>query len=143
MIRKFKPTDMFSVTKLAAETLPERYNPNIFNFFYETYSKGFIVAEKNHKIVGFIIGVKIKPETAKILMLGVYKHNRKQEIGSKLLNHFFEEIKNIKIKNIELEVRTDNKVAIKFYEKHGFKINEKISKFYQNQEDAFNMKKEF
>jgi len=141
IIRKFKPTDMFSIIKIASETLPERYSPSLFNYFYETSPDGFIVAEKNRKIVGFIIGVTTNPEEAKILMLGVYKHNRRQKIGTNLLQQFMDEIKKQKIRNIELEVRTDNSSAIKFYEKHGFKIKEKIPNFYQNQEDAFNMKR--
>lgn len=140
-IRQFKTKDMFSVIKLASETLPERYNPSLFNFFYETFPIGFLVAEKNHKIIGFLIGVITNPDTAKILMLGVYKHSRKQNVGSRLINHFFNKIKQKNIKNVELEVRIDNKIAIKFYEKHNFKIIEKIPNFYQNQEDAFNMKR--
>jgi ribosomal-protein-alanine N-acetyltransferase len=143
IIRKFEPTDMFSVIKLASITLPEQYNPSLFNFFYETYPKGFIVAEMNHKIIGFIIGVQIKPERSKILMLSVFKDYRRQGIGSKLLAEFLTSISNNKIKTVALEVRTDNKKAIKFYQKYGFNIKKKLSKFYQNEEDAFTMFKEF
>ncbi|UCH71422.1 MAG: hypothetical protein JSW62_03215, partial [Thermoplasmatales archaeon] len=57
-IRKFQPNDMFSTIKLASETLTEHYNPSLFNYFYEIFPNGFIVAEKNRKIIGFIIGVK-------------------------------------------------------------------------------------
>ena len=74
-------------------------------------------------------------------MLAVYKHNRRKKIGTKLINQLIEEIIKQKIKNIDLEVRTDNNNAIKFYQKHGFKITEKITNFYQNEEDAYNMKK--
>jgi len=56
-IRKFQPNDMFPVIKLASETLTENYNPSLFNYFYETFPEGFLVAEKFHKIVGFILGV--------------------------------------------------------------------------------------
>ncbi len=133
---------MFSVIKLASETLTERYNPSLFNYFYETFPEGFIVAEKAHKIIGFLIGVKINPEYAKILMLAVSKYHRKQSIGSGLLNQFLRVIYIEKIKRIELEVRTNNKAAIKFYQKHGFKIKEKKREFYQSGEDAYTMIKE-
>ena len=93
-VRLFRPTDMFSAIKLASETLPERYNPSLFNYFYETFPEGFIVAEKAHKIVGFIIGVKMKPKIAKILMLSVSEQHRKQKIGSTLLAQFLKEIMN-------------------------------------------------
>lgn len=133
---------MFTVIKIASETLPERYSPSLFNFFYETYPKGFIVAEKNHKIVGFIIGVQIKLEKGKILMLSILEKYRHQGIGSKLLEEYIKIISEKKIKKVALEVRTDNKKAIKFYQKYGFIIKKKLSDFYQNGEDAYTMEKE-
>ena len=141
-IRNFEPTDMFSVIKLASETLPERYNPSLFNFFYETYPRGFIVAEKDHKIIAFIIGVQMKPEKGKILMLSVPEKYRRQGIGSKLLAEYLEKISKEKVKTVGLEVRIDNKKAIKFYQKYGFKIKVKLKEFYQNGEDAYTMVKE-
>ena len=106
---------MFSVIKLTSDTLPERYNPSLFNFFYETYPGGFIVAEKDHKIIGFIIGVQMNPEKGKILMLSVPEKYRRQGIGSELLKEYLKKISNEKVKIVELEVRIDNKKAIKFY----------------------------
>jgi len=132
---------MFSVIKLASDTLTERYNPSIFNYFYETYPQGFIIAEIAHKIVGFIVTVKTKPDTAKILMLAVSKQHRRKKIGTMLLNELYKKILEENITAIELEVRTDNTTAIKFYEKHGFKIKNKLPNFYQNGEPAYVMRK--
>jgi len=133
---------MFSVIKLASDTLTERYNPSIFNYFYETYPQGFIIAEIAHKIVGFIVTVKTKPDTAKILMLAVSKQHRRKKIGTMLLNELYKKILEENITAIELEVRTDNTTAIKFYEKHGFKIKNKLLHFYQNGEPAYVMRKD-
>jgi len=72
-------------------------------------------------------------------MLAVEEPFRKQKIGMELTKKFLEQISLKNIKHIELEVRTDNKKAITFYEKLGFIINKKITGFYQNQEDAYNM----
>jgi len=132
---------MFPVIKLASETLTENYNPSIFNYFYETFPQGFIVAEKHHKIIGFIVGLPINNQTAKILMLSIIESQRRQNIGSELLKEFIIETTLNNLKKIELEVRTDNTKAIKFYQKNGFKIIEKIKNFYQNQEDAYTMRK--
>ena len=132
---------MFSVIKLASETLTEQYNPSLFNYFYETFPEGFWVAEKLHKIIGFIVGGKTITDTARILMLTVSEKHRKLGIGSTLLKNFLKEISLQNIKQVELEVKTKNKKAIKFYQNHGFKIEEIITKFYQNGEDAYLMKK--
>ena len=141
-VRLFKPTDMFSVIKLASDTLTEHYSPSLFTYFYETFPQGFIIAEKAHKIIGFAIGVKTDSERAKILMLSVSELHRKQNIGSLLLNRFLEEISKKNIKHISLEVRTDNEKAIRFYQKHDFKISEKLTEFYQNGEEAYTMKRD-
>ncbi len=132
---------MFSVIKLASKTLTEQYNPSLFNYFYETFPEGFLVAEKLHKLVGFIVGVKINSESARILMLSVSEKHRKQGIGSKLLSYFLKELSIQNIKFIELEVRTNNNEAIKFYQKHGFDIENIFYKFYQTGEDAYVMKR--
>jgi len=131
---------MFPVIKLASETLTERYNPSLFNYFYETFNQGFLVAEKHHKIVGFIVGVKTSLESARILMIAVSKKQRGQNIGSALLNYFLKEAVIQKIKHVELEVKINNNVAIEFYQKHGFIIMDKILKFYQSGEDAYTMR---
>jgi len=141
-IRQFKPMDMFPVIKLASETLTERYNPSIFNYFYETFPKGFIVAEYAHKIIGFIIGVKLNEKVAKILMISVSGLFQNKNIGSDLLKQFLKKISYEDVKFVELEVRIDNKKAIKFYEKNGFIIKNKIKEFYQNGKSAYTMRKE-
>ena len=139
-IRQFQPIDTFKVIKLASITLTEQYNPTLFSFFYETYPQGFIVAEQNHKIIGFLIGIKLKTNKTKILMISVEPRYQRQKIGESLLNEFIKITTKENIEVIELEVRTDNKKAIKFYEKNGFKIIQKIYKFYQNDKNAYTMR---
>ena len=132
---------MFAVIKLASETLTERYNPSLFNYFYETFPHGCWVAEQLHKIVGFLVGVKTSSETARILMLAVSKSQRRQGIGSNLLIHFLKEIITENIKHVELEVRVTNKQAIMFYQKNDFDIVNILSNFYQNGGDAYVMRR--
>lgn len=139
-IRNFQPTDTFKVIKLASETLTERYNHSLFSYFYETNPEGFMVADLNQKIIGFIVGVEINPEKTKILMLSVSLDYQKQKVGTDLLKKYIKKIQKKYTKYVELEVRTDNLKAIKFYEKNGFKIIAEIKEFYQNGEDAYTMR---
>jgi len=141
IIRNVEPTDIFAVIKLTHETLTERYNPNLFNYFYETFQQGFLVAEKNSKIIGFIIGIKTSPDSVRILMLGVSSNHRQQKIGTNLIKRFFEIMYENNVKKIDLEVRTNNEIAIKFYKKLGFNIGNVIPMFYQSGEDAYSMSK--
>jgi ribosomal-protein-alanine N-acetyltransferase len=138
-IRKFQPTDTFKVIKLASITLTEQYNPSLFSYFYETYPQGFIVAELNHKIVGFLVGIKLKTGKSKILMVSIEPLYQRQKIGEKLLKEFIKTTINENIGLIQLDVQTDNTQAIKFYEKNGFKIIDEMKDFYQNGESAYTM----
>jgi ribosomal-protein-alanine N-acetyltransferase len=140
-IRRVQANDIFPVIDLAYDTLPERYNPSIFNQFYESFPEGFLVALQNQSVIGFIIGIKTTTDTARILMLSVNNNNRKQGIGSALLKQFISEMKNQHIKKVDLEVRTTNQGALEFYLKRGFNLQEKLRKFYQNGEDAYSMSK--
>jgi len=140
-IRHVQPEDIFSVIKIAYESLPERYSPEVFNRFYESFPEGFLVAEKLHKVVGFIVGIKMSNGVARITMLSINKKYRKQGIGSALLTQFLKEMSLQNIRQVELEVRINNDAAIKFYKKHGFDIMETVSSFYQTGEDAYIMKR--
>ncbi len=142
-IRTFEPNDIFSVIKLANQTLTEKYSSSLFSYFYETNPDGFIVANSNHKIIGFLIGVKITNQKTKILMISVLPQYQKQKIGTKLLEEFIKRTQEEKINIIELEVRTDNYKAIKFYEKNGFRKIMKIKEFYQDNKDAYTMQLNF
>ena len=139
MIRKFQATDMFSIIKIASETLTEQYSPSLFNYFYETFPELFLVAEKHHRTIGFITGIQITNEIARIVMLSILPSYQRQHIGTELLNELLLTLREKNVKQISLEVKTDNKKAISFYKKHDFTIIDTIEKFYQNGENAFMM----
>lgn len=141
-IRRVQPNDIFPVVALAFETLPERYNPSIFSQFYESFPEGFLVALNQEMIIGFLIGIKTTPNIGRILMLAVKDSYRKQGIGSALLTHFINEMKQQNVTSVELEVRTSNKRALRFYEARGFLLQEMLRGFYQNGENAYSMRKE-
>jgi ribosomal-protein-alanine acetyltransferase len=140
-IRQFKASDTFSVIRIASETLTENYSPSLFNFFYENAPEFFLVAEQNHKIIGFIIAIGITHQIARIVMMSILPSYRNQHIGSDLLTTLIKILKIKKVNQICLEVRIDNEKAILFYKKHQFTIIDTIEKFYQNDEDAFMMRR--
>ena len=100
------------------------------------------MALDNETIIGFLIGIKTSPDTARILMLAVKKTYRKQGIGSTLLMQFTNEMKHQEVTRVELEVRTSNKNALRFYQSKGFLLQATLQRFYQNGENAYSMRKE-
>lgn len=141
-IRRVQPADIFPVIAIAFETLPERYNPVLFNQFYETFPEGFFVALQDTIIIGFIIGIKTDPVTARILMLSVKETSRRQGVGSALLRQFLGEMMQQNVQRVSLEVRPTNHRALLFYKKQGFHLTGTLQHFYQNGEEAYSMTKE-
>jgi ribosomal protein S18 acetylase RimI-like enzyme len=141
-LRQVQPDDIFSVISLAYDMLPERYNPAIFNQFYEAFPEGFLVAELHHTIVGFLVGTRIDAQRARILMLAVKTQHQRHQIGSQLLLRFLNDMRTYGITIVELEVRTTNRIAIDFYRKYGFEIQETLSHFYQNGDAAYQMRRD-
>jgi ribosomal-protein-alanine N-acetyltransferase len=141
-IRRVQPQDIIEVIALAYDTLPERYNPVIFNQFYESSPEGFLVVIDQNRLVGFLIGIKTTSNTARILMLSVHDVYRNQGIGTALLNEFLAAMKHRRVTKVELEVRTSNHAALAFYKKQGFLHQHTIERFYQNGDDAYVMKKD-
>jgi len=87
------------------------------------------VAELDSKIIGYALfnlnasePFKVKEKWAYISDLFVEKEYRRKEIGTNILKYIENLSKEKNVKKIRLIVWKDNEIAIKFYEKNGFKI---------------------
>ena len=89
--------------------------------------EGFI---EFHQVVDF----------ADIHHIEVKSEYRGQGYGAKLMELFLNEIKNRNVNEITLEVRVDNSVAIRLYEKFGFE-QVSVRKGYYKGVDGLLMKK--
>ncbi|HDN96200.1 MAG TPA: ribosomal-protein-alanine N-acetyltransferase [Thermoplasmatales archaeon] len=138
-VRNFEYKDLEEVWEIAKEALEENYTMDFLLYLWQINPDGFLVAEKNGKIVGFILSAKQSKDELRILMLAVKKEYRGQGIGSMLLKELL--LKFPEVRRIYLEVKVENKKAIKFYKKHGFKIKEKLDNFYTDGSSAYLMEK--
>ena len=138
-MRNFEYKDLEAVWEIAREALEENYTMDFLLYLWQINPNGFLVAEKNGKIVGFILSAKQSKEELRILMLAVKKEYRGQGIGSMLLKELL--LRFPEVRRIYLEVKVGNKKAIKFYKKHGFKIKEKLDNFYTDGSSAYLMEK--
>lgn len=138
-IRKFRYEDIESVYKIAEESLKEEYTMDLFLHLWELNPDGFLVAEKNSIVIGFVTAIKTGSSELRILLLAVDKKHRGRGIGSSLLKHLIMNFP--EVRRLYLETRVDNKEAIKFYEIHGFKIKGKLKDFYTDGSEAYLMEK--
>jgi ribosomal-protein-alanine N-acetyltransferase len=134
LIRKFKPVDIFSVMRIINETFHENYEPAILMDFHSSWHDGFIVAEENNDVVGFILGISPAPNQARILILAVDEKYRRR-------GTFVQACILRSVRLITLEVRTTNDAAIRFYGKFGFGIVHLIPNYYKDGENGYIMHK--
>lgn len=92
---------------------------NFYINYIEKENYQIFLCEEEKNIVGYIY-IIINNKTAKIDALYIEEKYRNQGIGANLIESALSWIKEKNIKNIELNVLTQNKQAKKLYEKYGF-----------------------
>ena len=107
------------------------------NFTYELTKKEFstnpylkiITYVEKDKVIGFLLYSLIY-DRIEIEQFEVITKERRKGIGDKLLKYLIEKYQDTDIKNITLEVKEDNIVAINLYKKYGFKKVSTREKYY-------------
>lgn len=96
------------------------------------YNTIALVAKVNLEVTGFIIAqVEISEiEYGHIITLNVAPNYRRKKIASNLLDEVEVMLKQRGISECRLEVREDNNAAIKLYSKLGYRIIDKLERYY-------------
>ena len=135
IIREFKRPDVKRVLEIEIASFSDPYPANILVDIYNL-GAGFLVAQENNRVVGYIIfWIKFEDE-GHIISIAVDKNYRRMEVGSKLVETSLNIFKKYNVKRIKLEVRVGNKGARKFYRKMGFKEEKIVEDYYEDNEDA-------
>jgi [ribosomal protein S18]-alanine N-acetyltransferase len=135
IIREFKRPDVKRVLEIEMASFSDPYPANILVDIYNL-GAGFLVAQENNRVVGYIIfWIKFEDE-GHIISIAVDKSYRRMEVGSKLVETSLNIFKKYNVKRIKLEVRVGNKGARKFYSKMGFKEEKIVKDYYEDNEDA-------
>jgi ribosomal-protein-alanine acetyltransferase len=94
------------------------------------------VAEKDGKVVGFLIGRAVADEF-EILNMAVAVNLRRQGIAGILVKEAITWSRGMGAKSAHLEVRASNRAAISLYMRHGFTVSGLRKGYYDHpQEDA-------
>ena len=139
-IRRFQPSDFERITAIEREAFGE-YNPLLFMSAYEAFPDGFLVAEQDGYIVGFVVTVFISLFDVKILSIAVDRRYQNRGFASMLLAALFEILRSRGIPRLLLEVRLSNVRAQKLYLSLGFDPVKIIYAYYQDGENAYLMEK--
>ena len=135
-IRNLNPADMQAILSIEYKCFKDPYPLSLLNHLHEMHPDGFLLAEADGKVVGYVIGV-IRWETmGHILAIGVDPPYRKQNIGSTLMDQIIVRLRAKGVKLVRLEVRKSNVGAQRFYLKLGFRQRGEIPCYYEDGEAA-------
>ena len=113
-IRKFIPQDLKRVYEIENMSFDRSYGINVFQQLYDM-GVGFLVAEENSYVVGYIIFWMKYEKQGHIISLAVDKNYRKLGAGRKLIARAISVLSLLKINTIYLEVSEKNKIVPNYY----------------------------
>ncbi|CDI06232.1 ribosomal protein S18-alanine N-acetyltransferase [Candidatus Nitrosotenuis uzonensis] len=153
IIRRCDLSDLIPVMEINLKTLPEHYSDYFYESLLAEMPEAFLVAEKNGKLVGYIM---CKTEygfsnfkklgfvkKGHVVSVAVLEEHRRFGLGRAIIEEAINGAKSKRCDELYLEVRCSNNDAVRLYEKIGFVIKQRLKAYYRDGEDAFLMAIEF
>ena len=135
IIRKFNPNDLKRVYEIENMSFAQSYGINMFQQLYEM-GVGFLVAEDNCYVVGYVIFWLKYENQGHIISIAVDKNYRRRNVGTRLLIKAISILSLLKLDTIYLEVQENNSGAVEFYKTFGFKIDRVVPGYYGDGDGA-------
>ena len=130
LIRCYRDADAGRVVALWAEVLPDSAPHNepaiALRKKLEADRKLLFVAEAEGSIVGAVMG-GYDGHRGWIYSLAVAPACRSQGIGSALVRRLEAELADLGCLKVNLQVRTSNAIVIRFYQRLGYQVEERVS----------------
>jgi len=150
-LRGFGPGDLDAVMNINRVCLPENYAPYFFLDTFNTLPEGFIVAQVQGQVVGYIMcrlehGFsdlrKLRfARKGHIVSVAVMPEYRTMGMGYSLVQQALSALLVHHVDECYLEVRVSNYPAINLYKKLGFQVTRTIPRYYFDASDAYVMSK--
>lgn len=143
VVEPFDSKDLLSVMRLASRVLPEEYPYEFFLRMARGAGRLFRVAREAEtgQILGFIVGGKKPGLQGDVLLFAVDPQHQGRGIGHALIRDLQRTLALDDVRELGLEVRTDNVRAIHFYQREGFRVTSVEERVYKDGGDAFWMTK--
>ncbi len=141
MIRALELKDIKRIVELEEEIFGETLGEEMLSNEISNPLVWFRVLELNQNIIGYIGGYFYLND-GEIINFLIDKRFQRLGYGTNLFKALLDEANAKNIQRITLEVKVSNEVAIKFYNKFGFKKISIRKNYYKNGEDAVVMMKE-
>eukprot|EP00968_Pinguiococcus_pyrenoidosus_P015506 scaffold1435_cov267-Pinguiococcus_pyrenoidosus.AAC.30 len=131
------------VMALVDRELSEPYSIYTYRYFLMTWPEHCLVVRKDDRMIGCVV-CKLEQEAfafaGYIAMLVVEKDFRGFGIGSQLVVGAIDSMRRDGAEEVVLETEVTNKAALRLYERLGFSREERLFRYYLNNNDAFRLK---
>ncbi len=122
------------ITQIEAQSIPQPWSEKDFEFELTNKFAANLVCVEGDNVLGFLCAHNVFGQ-CNINSIATHSEHRRKGIAGRLLAELVDKVKGQSNAQITLEVRSQNKTAIEFYESHGF-IQQGIRKqFYKNPTD--------
>ena len=141
-LRVHEPGDFAALLRLDHACFPPgiAYSKTMLRYFMKLPSADGMVAEDGERVVGFIL-TEENPPLAHVITLDVAESHRRQGVGSALLAESEKNLALRGVRTILLETATDNEPGVAFWQRHGYRIEATLKRYYLQRMDAYEMRK--
>lgn len=132
--------DLLSVFRIEKTSFPQPWPFRAFERFLDT--PGFLVAERDGTIVGYIVTDSMPNHgraIGHVKDFAVHPDHRGNGVGTTLLQRTLADFGLRGVHTVKLEVRENNDAAIGLYRQLGFTHRRTVPQYYSNGEDALIM----
>jgi [ribosomal protein S18]-alanine N-acetyltransferase len=116
------------------------YSRTTLHYFLTLQSAECTVAVDGKSILGFILSEQ-NPPLAHVITLDVANEHRRRGVGSALLLEHERNLTLHRVRHILIETAIDNVPAVAFWQRHGYRIEAVLKRYYLGRLDAYEMRK--
>jgi [ribosomal protein S18]-alanine N-acetyltransferase len=141
-LRPYQPEDFATLHRLDQSCFPAgiAYSKTTLRYFLNLASADCLVATEGAQVLGFIL-TEENPPLAHVVTLDVAEKQRRRGIGSALLLESEKNLARRSVRHILLETAVDNEAAVAFWQRHGYRIEATLKRYYLRRLDAYEMRK--
>ncbi len=142
VLRSYDPRDFSALYRLDQSCFPAgiAYSKTTLRYFLSVRSADCLVAMGDTQIAGFIL-TEENPPLAHVITLDVAEKFRRRGIGSALLAESERNLALRGVRHVLLETATDNEAGVAFWQRHGYRIEATLKRYYLGRLDAYEMRK--
>ena len=137
-VRPFEIGDLAAVSGIEEASFDDPYPEYFFRQLAEANPETFLVALREKVLVGYAI-IDRWADHYHLVSIAVHPEHRRRGVAQLLMTRLESLI--VRERVIRLEVRKNNKPAIAFYTKNGYKLAGVEEHYYRDGEDALIMEK--